>query len=290
MIIPLLFILSLNDFLDIGVKSCSGLGHIAIAIPEDAYQNPASSVLLKKQVSFYGVDLFSQMSFYGALGGILNKGNQGLGIYILRFYSGNIPDTRDALQDLNNNGILDPGDYIISDKVKYISISEDAFIINYSQRPNKKLSIGASGKIIYSNLYYSSGYRAGIDIGFHYSLYPEIHIAGVLRDLFTTPEYYPAQNIQATKSGIFGFGWEKDFTKDWTGNLEGDILIQKNRVNETLSIKALYQNMFYLSLTSSDDFIIIGSGFSHHPFSIDYTLNIHTDLPASHLISITYYL
>jgi len=286
----LLLVLSLypDNFLDIGVKSCSGLGQFTVALPVDGYQNPAASSILSPEFSFYAVSLFGGMEFYGALGGILKRDRQGFSFYLIRFYSSNIPDTRDALNDKNGNGILDPGEGIIPDSVKYFSIADNAAVINYSQKIFKNTTFGISTKGIYRDLYVTTGYRLGMDVGLHHSLTPDFSLGFVVKDIFSTPEYFSNNKIYAGRRYIFGFGGKRKIYK-WLASYEGDFFFDNNTIGETFKISGKYKDFLGLSLGLSDDFILLGADFTHRPFRVDYTLNLHTDLPVSNLISITYY-
>jgi hypothetical protein len=200
-----IFSLYVDDFLNIGVKSNSGPGQIAVALPVDGYQNPAASSILKSEFSIYGVSLFSGMEFYGAFGGIIKKGKQGFSFYLIRFYSSDIPDTRNALDDGNNNGEIDIGEGILPDSIKYFSISDNAAMINYSEQIFKNTSLGISAKGIYRNLYLDTGYRLGLDIGLHYFYPSDFSLGFVVKNIFSTPEYFSSDKLYSKRRYIFGF-------------------------------------------------------------------------------------
>jgi len=287
----ILFICALyaDDFLNMGVKSNSGPGQIAIALPVDGYQNPAASSILNSEISLYGISLFSGMEFYGAFGGILKKGKQGFSFYLMRFYSSGIPNTRNALNDRNGNGEVDIGEGILPDSVKYFSISDNAGIVNYSGEVFKNTSVGISAKGVYRDLYLDTGYRLGLDVGLHYSYTPNFSLGVVVKNIFSTPEYFSNDRLYLERGYIFGFGGKRMIEK-WKFSFEGDIFFDNYNINETFRISAAYKNILGGSFGASENFIFLGAKFKHQPFSVDYTLNLHTDLPVSHLISITYHL
>ncbi len=284
-----LFSLYLDDFLNIGVKSNSGPGQIAIALPVDGYQNPAASSILNSEFSIYGVSLFSGMEFYGAFGGIVKKENQGFSFYLIRFYSSDIPDTRNALNDGNNNGEVDIGEGILPDSVKYFSISDNAVVVNYSEQIFKNTSLGISAKGIYRNLYLDTGYRLGLDIGLHYFCTPNFSLGFVVKNIFSTPEYFSSDKLYSKRRFIFGFGGKKR-KKEWLVSSEEDFFFDNNNsISETFRISGEYKKTFSILAGVSENFIFLGAGFNYNQLKIDYTLNIHTYLPATNLISITYY-
>jgi hypothetical protein len=97
-----------------------------------------------------------------------------------------IADTRNALIDLNGNGILDPGERLDPDKITYFNSTDYAFFLTYSKKQSDKFSYGANLKIIRRNIAEASAWGLGFDVGLNYNPFGRFMLGANLQDLTTT--------------------------------------------------------------------------------------------------------
>jgi len=65
-----------------------------------------------------------------------------VGVSVMRLGVDGIPDTRNAWEDRNNNGLFDSGDYINPDKISYFNSADWAVYFTYAQRTSTSLMYG----------------------------------------------------------------------------------------------------------------------------------------------------
>jgi hypothetical protein len=182
-----------GEFLQLGVGARSlALGGSGIAISEDAtagYWNPAGLNALKypmvtamHESRFDGTVQYD----YGAFAMPLNS-NSSAALSILHIGVNNILDTRDALVDLNNNGQLDPGEYLNYDKVSSFSNYDWVAILSYAKTVNPQLSWGVNAKLVDIRLDpQTTGSGLGFDFGARYKPIDALTLAAVAEDITTT--------------------------------------------------------------------------------------------------------
>ncbi len=157
-----------NDFLNISISpAVSAQGNSSIAAPIDpfsAYYNPALLHSIPPGISLSHTEFFSGLYRFDAIGCKLPIKSEPIGILLLRAGIDHIPDTRGALIDLNQNGILDPGEYLDESKIRYFSNQDYALYGSYSLL-YKDIQWGINLKWLYRRLAESRGYGLGLDIG-----------------------------------------------------------------------------------------------------------------------------
>lgn len=181
-----------GEFLAIGVGGRPlGMGGAFVALVNDVtsgYWNPALlSKLDYPQLSLMHDERFGNLINYdyGAIGIPFGK-NASLGFSVIRMGIDDILDTRNALIDVNSNGILDPGERLDPDKITRFNTSDYAFYLTYSKRQTDKFSYGANLKIIRRNIAEHSAWGLGFDIGFSYTLFNRLLLGANLQDITTT--------------------------------------------------------------------------------------------------------
>jgi len=203
----LLFILSLSvsnifaqgsgnkyagEFLSIGVGGRPlGMGGTYVALANDVtagYWNPA----LLSKIQYPQFSLMHDWQFgnlvnynYGAIGFPYGK-NSSLGISFIMMGVDDIPDTRNALIDLNGNGILDPGERLDPNKITTFSTTDMAFYLTYAKKQTEDFSYGVNLKVIHRSLAEATAWGFGLDVGASYTLFNKWLFGANLQDLTTT--------------------------------------------------------------------------------------------------------
>lgn len=181
-----------GEFLAIGVGGRPlGMGSAYVALVNDVtagYWNPA----LLSKINYPQFALMHDARFgnlvnynYGAIGIPLGK-NQSVGLSVIVNGIDDIPDTRNALIDLNGNGILDPGERLDPDRITYFNSNDYAFYLTYSKKHNDKFSYGANFKVIRRSLAEESAWGLGFDVGLHYTPMERLMLGANLQDITTT--------------------------------------------------------------------------------------------------------
>ncbi len=181
-----------GEFLAIGVGGRPlGMGSAYVALVNDVtagYWNPA----LLSKINYPQVALMHDSRFgnlvnynYGAIGYPIGK-NQSVGLSVIVNGIDDIPDTRNALIDLNGNGKLDDGERLDPDKITYFNSNDYAFYLTYSKKTNDKFSYGANFKVIRRSLAEESAWGLGFDVGLHYTPIDRLMLGANLQDITTT--------------------------------------------------------------------------------------------------------
>lgn len=174
----------------LGVREMA-LGGAVVADPSAVsahYWNPAALIgntrlsgELMHTEEFAGV--ISLDHFALALPG---QGEYSFGAGYFRIGVDDIPDTQNALIDLNSNGKLDPGERLDYGKFGSFGASENATFLSAAKQLRKKLKVGGTLKVIYRSLGDDKAYGIGFDIGALYQLTSKINLAVVFNDATTT--------------------------------------------------------------------------------------------------------
>jgi hypothetical protein len=181
-----------GEFISIGVGARAlSLGGAYAALASDAsagYWNPAAlmrieypEAMLMHDERFGGMLNYD----YGAVA-IPNGSESSFGLSIMRLGVDGIPDSRDAWDDLNHNGVFDTGDRIDSSRVTYFNTAQWALYFSYSRRYSEKLSYGINLKILRQSISYASATGLGFDVGFLYTPRENWFIALNAQDITTT--------------------------------------------------------------------------------------------------------
>lgn len=181
-----------GEFLSIGVGGRAlGLGGAYAALANDAsaaYWNPAAlarlnypEFMLMHDERFGGIVNYD----FGAVA-IPYGTNATFAVSLMRLGVDGIPDSRNALVDRNQNGILDSTDFIDPSKVTYFNSADWALYFTYSKRVSDNLTYGINLKILRRGLEVASATGIGFDIGVLYSPRENWFVAANVQDVTTT--------------------------------------------------------------------------------------------------------
>jgi len=181
-----------GEFLSIGVGGRAlGLGGAYAALANDAsaaYWNPAAlarlnypEFMLMHDEQFGGIVNYD----FGAVA-IPYGTNATFAVSLMRLGVDGIPDSRNALVDRNQNGILDSTDFIDPSKVTYFNSADWALYFTYSKRVSNNLTYGINLKILRRGLEVASATGIGFDIGVLYSPRENWFVAANVQDVTTT--------------------------------------------------------------------------------------------------------
>lgn len=294
-----------GEFLTIGTGARAlGMGGAFVAVANDAsasYWNPAGLPYITQQqamvmhaeqftdIMYDCASYYRPMGEYSAIGGTF-----------IRLSVQDIPDTRNALIDQNNNGIIDPGEQLDFDKIKYENDSRMALLLSYSRWLQPGLSIGGNVKLIRKSVFEYSAWGFGLDIAGHYKLNDNLHVGANLQDITTTPLIWNNENSTtetitptlklgtAYNREIFGGNITTAFDIDWrvegreesaqfnVGAISGDV---------RLGLEYWLKDRIAVRVGSSEGKMTAGAGLKFKMFQVDYAFLSHDDLDNSHRIS-----
>src|SRR4030095_1341581 len=109
-----------------------------------------------------------------------------LGISIIRLGVDDVPNTNNALIDLNNNGYLDNGERLDYSKITFFNAADWAFIATYSKMQSERFSYGVNLKVISRSIDNGSAWGIGFDVGAVYGITPKFRVGANIQDLTTT--------------------------------------------------------------------------------------------------------
>ena len=181
-----------GEFLSIGVGGRAlGLGGAYAALANDAsagYWNPAALARIDyPEVMLMHEEGFGSLLNYDFVAAAIPYStNATLGMSVMRLGVDGIPDTRNAWEDRNNNGLFDSGDYINPDKISYFNSADWAIYFSYAQRTSSSLMFGLNLKVLRRNLAEYSATGIGFDIGMLYSPANNWYVAINAQDITTT--------------------------------------------------------------------------------------------------------
>ncbi len=181
-----------GEFLAIGVGGRPlGMGGAYVSLVNDVtagYWNPgALSRLDYPQGSLMHDERFGNLVNYDYGSVAIPWGPKiSIGLSIIRLGVDNVPNTQNALIDLNGNGILDPGERLDYSKITFFNAADWAFILTYSKKQSEKFSYGVNFKVISESVDYGSAWGIGFDAGAVYDVSSKFRVGANLQDITTT--------------------------------------------------------------------------------------------------------
>lgn len=279
------------------------------------YGNPAAMNFSRKSYSATHAYVFSSNLSINGFSVIFPEEKRSMGIGLVHLGLSGIPYTVDALRDYGedglpgtndqgeNNGALDPGEWLDYDMVSYFSDDDYTMYVSYGHKANQNLSFGASAKVVYRKIGDYSAYGAGVDFGCFYRT-QFFDLSAVLRNATTTVLSWST----GTKEYAYPFlksGISVKAPLSWRDvglvfGIETDIYFENRKLASqwnisSLSIDSHYgaeisiKENFFLRAGSNTGHLTAGGGFIYRSFSVDYGFMSHQQLGSTHRFSISYF-
>ncbi len=275
-----------GEFLLVGVDAGSwGRGSTGIAYPTTGFKNPASSLVLEPCVYFTGSRMFGDLANVLSGGINLRQSDYGFGFHFVFHSVGDILDTRNAWDDLDGDGLPDPGEEIYPDSISNFSAREGALLSSYSRRFGS-FSVGIGLKFIYKRIHEAVAVGAGADLGVIYQM-GGYSIGASIKDFTSSPLYWDGRTEHIEPSYRIGCGFTKKI-----GNVP--VLMEVNLIqddygfNNHLGVEIGMNEWLKVRAGFFNNQVTTGFGIEKRPFLVDYALNLHTYLELSHRVSLLY--
>ena len=300
-----------GEFLSIGVGGRPrGMGGAYVALVNDVtagYWNPGSL----SKINYPQFSLMHDAQFgnlvnydYGAIG-IPFGSNASIGLSLIRMGIDDISDTRNALIDLNGNGILDPGERLDPDKITKFNTSDYAVYITYAKKQSDKFSFGANLKIIRRNIAEDGAWGLGFDLGASYNPFGSFFLGANLQDLTTTYlSWSTGKKEVISPTAKIGTAYEVEFLKGkLTPALDFDVRFENRRssANANLGpvsfdmhagIEYSYRDLFSIRSGYNElGNLTLGAGVKFPKINIDYSFSKFDgleELGNSHILSLIF--
>lgn len=284
--ILILFALFEGEFFYLGVDAGSwGRGATNLAYPVTSYQNPASTLLLKDGVNLTGSKLFGDLANLVSGNFHMNREKYGIGFDFVLHSVSDIENTTNALIDEDGDGELDPGEELDEDLITYFSAREGAVIGSYA-RKYRDFIAGVGVKFLYKRIGDEVSYGAGSDAGIIYRK-DFYSVALMVRDLTTSPLFWDGRTEHIAPSYMLGMGMNRKIG-NWDVLMEIDLIQDDYGFNHRLGLEAGVNEWLSFRTGFINDQLTAGAGLKKFPFAVDYAVNIHSDLPMSHRITLLY--
>jgi len=300
-----------GEFLSLGVGGRpKGMGGAYVALVNDVtagYWNPGSLA----KINYPEFSLMHDAQFgnlinydYGSVG-IPFGTNASLGLSIIRMGIDDISDTRNALIDLNGNGILDPGERLDPSKITTFNTSDYAVYLTYSKRSSDKFSYGANLKIIRRNIADEGAWGLGFDIGASYNPFGKFFLGANLQDITTTYLAWSTGKKEViSPTAKLGTAYQIDFLKGTlTPAVDFDVRFEnrKSSANANLGpvsfdmhagIEYSFRNLVSIRTGYNDlGNLTLGAGVKLPKINIDYSFSKFDGLEQlgnSHVVSLVF--
>ena len=290
-----------------GRALCMGGAGVAVTGDVNAsYWNPAGLM----RMTYPEIGLMHEQRF----GGLLSYNYGGvawpfgpkytLALSVTRTGVDDIPDTRNALIDLNGNGQLDPNERLDPSKVRSFSSADWVAYLTYAFRSNDRLALGVNLKLVARDLLDESAMGVGFDIGAQYRATDALSFGATVQDITTTiMAWSTGRNELVSPTLKLGAGYALDVLGGTiTPALDFDIMFENRRfasafnvgsvsVNPRAGLEYRYQNVFALRGGYSDtQDLTFGAGIHLPKLYLDYAYgqnDLFSDFKdASHRISL----
>lgn len=181
-----------GEFMAIGVGGRPlAMGGAFVAVANDitaGYYNPAGLAQVNyPQISLMHDERFGNLVNYDyAAVAIPWDTDMSFALSVMRLGIDGIPDTRNALIDLNGNGKIDDNDRLDYSKITEFSNQDWAFYLSFAKIHSENFYYGASIKIIRRDIAEFSATGVGFDVGAIYIPFENFSVGANLQDITTT--------------------------------------------------------------------------------------------------------
>ncbi|MCJ7552527.1 MAG: PorV/PorQ family protein [Ignavibacteriaceae bacterium] len=183
-----------GEFMALGVGGRAlGMGGAFVAVANDVtagYYNPAGLANINyPQIILMHSEQFGNLVNYDYGAVTIPYGtDMSFGLSIMRLGVDGIPDTRNALMDTNNDGIVDVNDEFRLDysKITEFSNQDWAFYLTFAKRQTENFYWGANIKIIRRDIAEYGATGIGFDVGAYYTPLQNLYLGANVQDVTTT--------------------------------------------------------------------------------------------------------
>jgi len=181
-----------GEFMAIGVGGRPlAMGGAYVALANDVlsgYYNPAGlSRLDYPQGALMHDERFAGLVNYNYVSvAIPYKTDMSFGVSLIRLGVDGIPDTRNALIDLNGNLNFDPDEKLDYSKITEFNYADWAFYFSFAKKWRENFSYGANLKLIRRDIGDFGAWGIGFDIGAWYSPFENFYLGANVQDITTT--------------------------------------------------------------------------------------------------------
>lgn len=303
-----------GEFLAIGVGGrANGMGGAYAAVANDVtagYWNPAAlSRIDYPQIGLmYSQNFGNLVNYNYASVGIPYGSDMSLGLSIIRLSIDGIPDTREALVDIQGNVIYDiknPSAHQIDpSKVKEFSNTDWAFYFTFARRLSDNFAYGANVKVIRRDIAEFGATGIGFDIGAVYSPFERLSLGANIQDVTTTlVAWNTGRNELITPTAKVGAAYKLDLLAgSITPAADLDLRFENRRfasefhvgpvsVDAHFGLEYSYKNVLAVRVGYNDvKNFTLGAGIKLPKLNIDYSFASYAvknnSLGDSHKISI----
>jgi hypothetical protein len=284
-----------------------GGAHVAIANDVTAaYWNPAGLM----RMSYPEIGLMHEQRFGGLLsynyGGVAWPfGDRStVALTVTRLGVDDIPDTRNALIDLNGNGQLDPNERLDPSRITMFSTADWVAYASFAFRGADALSLGVNLKFIHRAHHIESATGVGFDVGAQYAVNDQFFLGAAVQDVTTTlMAWSTGRNELVSPTLKLGAAYQLHVLGGTiTPAVDFDFMAENRRYASTFNVGAIsvnpragleyrFQNLFSIRGGYSDtQDLTFGAGIHLPKLYLDYAFG-QNDLfsefkDASHRISL----
>ncbi len=283
----LLFSVFAGDYQNLIIDAKNfALSGVSSSIPNSSFDNPAYSSFNMTSLGIDGGYIFSGLGNIFTVKGSLKRENNGFGFLLFNHIITGIPDTRNALIDINGNGELDDGEYLDTSKIIYKSAFQNIFIFNISKNLSN-LYYGMNLKIFYENLMGERGIGGGIDFGLLY-IKNNLRFGITFRDITSSLILWKDNRDKINPSLKFGSSLKIN-KNHFTIMPCFDFILDDYGLSSLLGINISYKDMVDFLFGIKKGGISFGSGFNLKNLKFYYAImmDYEEDFPLTHRITIS---
>ncbi|MEW6687011.1 MAG: PorV/PorQ family protein [Candidatus Edwardsbacteria bacterium] len=287
-----------GEFLSLGVGARAlAMGGAYTALASDAtgaYWNPAGIAQMERpQITFMHSATFGDLVKYDYLGLVKPGGKATLGFCLLRLGIDEIPDTRGALLDEDNDGEMDQGEKLDEEKIKMIRDEELALFTSYALKKKKNLFWGVSAKLLGKFIGENQSLGIGFDVGCLYSPFPFLSLGMNFQDPtgtilvwdtgrkeIITPTCrtgFALKRKTNSPPGMFNLSFDTE-TRFEGRKTAAQFAISSLSIDTHLGVEYWLKNTVALRLGLDKGNLTVGAGLKYKRFQVDYAFLNNEDL------------